>query len=56
MSVTPITAEHININDRIAREAWMAHFGVTEKRLRKAVRMVCSRATTVAAYLGQPRP
>lgn len=55
MPSTPITAKHIDISDRIAREAWMAHFGVTEERLRKAVRMVSSRATTVAAYLGQPR-
>ena len=45
---------HIDVFDRSAREAWALRFGVTEERLRKAVRMVGSRVTSVAAYLGQP--
>ena len=45
---------HIDVFDRSAREAWAHRFGVTEERLRKAVRMVGSRVTSVAAYLGQP--
>ncbi len=45
---------HIDVFDRAARENWALRFGVTEERLRKAVRMVGSRATSVAAYLGQP--
>lgn len=44
---------HIDVFDRAAREQWALRFGVTEERLRKAVRMVGSRATSVAAYLGQ---
>ena len=43
----------IDVFDRAAREHWALRFGVTEDRLRKAVRMVGSRATSVAAYLGQ---
>ncbi|MEH3061515.1 MAG: DUF3606 domain-containing protein [Methylobacterium radiotolerans] len=45
---------HIDVFDRAAREHWASRFGVTEERLRKAVRMVGSRVTSVAAYLGQP--
>ena len=56
MPFSPTSASHIVINDRAMREAWMARFGVTEERLRKAVRMVSSRATSVADYLGQPKP
>jgi hypothetical protein len=44
---------HIDVFDRGARERWALRFGVTEERLRKAVRMVGSRVTSVAAYLGQ---
>lgn len=44
---------HIDVFDRAAGEHWSLHFGVTEDRLRKAVRMVGSRVTSVAAYLGQ---
>ena len=44
---------HIDVFDRAAREHWALRFGVTEERLRKAVRMVGSRTTSVAAYLGQ---
>jgi hypothetical protein len=44
---------HIDVFDRAAREHWALRFGITEDRLRKAVRMVSSRAASVAAYLGQ---
>ena len=55
MPIASTSASHIDINDRVVREAWMARFGVTEERLRKVVRMVSSRATSVAAYLDQPK-
>ena len=45
---------YIHVFDRAAREGWALRFGVTEERLRKAVRMVGSRVTSVAAYFGQP--
>ena len=54
MPTEPRTNTHIDISDRGARDMWMKQFGVTEERLRKAVRMVGSRITTVTAYLGQP--
>ncbi|SDO66840.1 Protein of unknown function [Methylobacterium phyllostachyos] len=44
---------HIDMFDRAARALWALRFGGTEARLRKAVRMVGSRATSVAACLGQ---
>jgi len=47
---------HIDIFDRAIREAWAQRFGVTEARLRKAVTMVGSRITSVAAYLERPAP
>ncbi len=48
------TKTHIDVFDRAAREAWAHRFGVTEDRLRKAISMVGSRVTSVAAYLGLP--
>ncbi|WP_342110006.1 DUF3606 domain-containing protein [Methylobacterium sp. SI9] len=45
---------HIDIYDRATREVWAQRFGVTEDRLRKAVTMVGSRITSVAAYLERP--
>ncbi|GJE58193.1 DUF3606 domain-containing protein [Methylobacterium trifolii] len=43
---------HIDIHDRSVREHWSHHFGISDERLRKAVRMVGTRASSVAAYLG----
>lgn len=45
---------HIDIYDRVTREAWAQRFGVSEERLRKAVTMVGGRITSVAAYLDRP--
>jgi hypothetical protein len=42
---------HLNIWDRIEREAFMARMGVSEDKLRKAVQMVGSRITTLSSYL-----
>jgi len=44
---------HIDVFDRAARALWALRFGVTEDRLCKDARMVGSRATSVAACLGQ---
>ncbi|MBE7245016.1 MAG: DUF3606 domain-containing protein [Actinomycetospora chiangmaiensis] len=54
MSTEPRDKTHIDIFDRATREAWAQRFGVTEARLRKAVTMVGSRITSVAAYLDKP--
>jgi hypothetical protein len=51
MPTEPRTSTHIDISDRGARDLWTKRFGVTEERLRKAVRMVGSRVTTVTDYL-----
>jgi hypothetical protein len=56
MSIEPRGKTHIDIYDRAAREAWAQRFGVSEERLRKAVTMVGSRITSVAAYLDRPAP
>ncbi|TXM97816.1 DUF3606 domain-containing protein [Methylobacterium sp. WL64] len=45
---------HIDVFDRATHEGWALRFGISEERLRKAVRMVGSRVTSVAAYLGHP--
>ena len=52
MPTEPRTNTHIDISDRGVRDVWMKRFGVTEERLRKAVRMVGSRITTVTDYFG----
>lgn len=47
---------HIDMFDHNDRQRWAQHFGVTEERLHKAVRMVSSRISSVAAYLGHSAP
>ena len=54
MSTEARDKTHIDICDRAMREAWAQRFGVSEARLRKAVTMVGSRITSVAAYLDKP--
>lgn len=54
MSSDARTKTHIDIYDRAIREEWAQRFGVTEERLRKAVSMVGSRITSIAAYLDRP--
>lgn len=46
---------HIDMYDRVVRERWAQHFGVTDERLRKAVRMVGSRIATVSDHFGLPK-
>jgi len=43
---------HLDIHDRAERDAYARRFGVTEERLRKAVRIVGSRISTLRGYLG----
>jgi hypothetical protein len=54
MSTEPRGKTHIDIYDRAMREAWAQRFGVSDVRLRKAVTVVGSRITSVAAYLDRP--
>lgn len=55
MTADAPTKTHIDMYDRVTRERWAQHFGVTDERLRKAVRMVGSRVTTIADHFGQPK-
>ena len=55
MALDPPTKTHIDMYDRVVRERWAQHFGVTDERLRKAVRMVGSRVATVTDHLGRPK-
>jgi hypothetical protein len=53
-SPTPVqsrTVTHIDINDRAVRIVWAERYGVTDAQLRKAVRMVGSRITTLSNHL-----
>lgn len=53
-SPTPVqsrTVTHIDITDRAVRSAWAERYGVTDAQLRKAVRMVGSRITTLSNHL-----
>jgi hypothetical protein len=54
MPTEPHIQTHIDIFDHNDRQHWAQHFGVTEDRLRKAVRIVGRRLSTVAAYLDRP--
>lgn len=56
MPTEPSAVSHIDMYDRAVREGWAQRFAVTDERLRKAVRMVGSRVSSVAAYLGLPKP
>ncbi|MHB2206576.1 DUF3606 domain-containing protein [Methylobacterium sp. CM6257] len=47
-------ATHIDIYDHVVRAAWSERFGVTDAQLRKAVRMVGSRITTLSSHLRRP--
>lgn len=42
---------HLDIHDRSSREAYARQFGVTEEQLRKAVRLVGSRISTLRSQL-----
>jgi hypothetical protein len=42
---------HLLLWDRPAREEFAARLGVSDEKLRKAIRMVGSRITTLTSYL-----
>jgi hypothetical protein len=42
---------HLHLWDREACEEFAARMGVSEEKLRKAIRMVGSRVTTLTSYL-----
>ncbi|MBL7309371.1 DUF3606 domain-containing protein [Escherichia coli] len=52
----PCSVTHFSIYDAKARRYWAERFRVSEERLRKAVKMVGNRISTVADYLGQRVP
>lgn len=45
------TTTHIDIYDGAVRSAWTQRYGVTDAQLRKAVRMVGSRISTLSNHL-----
>lgn len=50
MALDPLIKTHIDMYDRVVRARWAQHFGVTDERLRKAVRIVGSRVSTVTDH------
>ena len=48
-----IKQTHIDIHDGTERAHWTAALGVTDERLRKAVRLVGTRVSSVSAYLAK---
>ena len=46
-------AAHIDIHDSGSRSHWSSILGVTDARLRKAVRLVGTRVTSVTAYFSK---
>jgi hypothetical protein len=54
-ATTPTTAAnaHIDIYDHASRARWAELLGVTDERLRKAVRIVGTRVSSVSAYLAK---
>lgn len=50
----PMTANaHIDIYDHASRARWAELLGVTDERLRKAVRIVGTRVSSVSTYLSK---
>ncbi|CAO4164957.1 DUF3606 domain-containing protein [Methylorubrum zatmanii] len=47
------TATHIDIHDSSSRKHWADQLQVSDERLRKAVRMVGTRVSSVSAYLAK---
>ncbi len=56
-SADPITraraSTHIDIHDSTSRKHWAELLQVTDERLRKAVRLVGTRVSSVSAYLAK---
>ena len=52
-NLSPSKRKHIDIFDGADRAHWAGVFGVTDERLRKAVRLVGTRVTSVSAYLAK---
>lgn len=48
-----LKATHIDVHDRENRTQWASRLGVTDERLRKAVRLVGTRLSSVSAYLSK---
>ncbi|MDP4027192.1 DUF3606 domain-containing protein [Methylobacterium sp. NEAU 140] len=42
---------HLDVWDRAARSAFAARIGVSDEKLRKSIRMVGSRITTLSSHL-----
>ena len=54
MSVQPTVSPsrtHLDINDRVHRATYASRFNVSEEKLRKAVRLVGSRLSTLRSHL-----
>ena len=49
----PNKRKHIDIFDGADRAHWAGVFGVSDERLRKAVRLVGTRVSSVSAYLAK---
>lgn len=45
--------QHIDIYDGVSRAHWAGVLGVSDERLRKAVRLVGTRVSSVSAYLAK---
>lgn len=55
MALDPPAKTHIDMYDRVVRERWAQHFGVTDERLRKAVRLMGSRVATITDHFSLPK-
>lgn len=44
---------HIDLHDGADRTHWAARLGVTDERLRKAIKLVGTRVASVSAYLAK---
>lgn len=53
LNAAPPKTTHIDIHDTHTRAHWAGRLGVTDERLRKAVRLVGTRLSSVTAYLSK---
>ena len=53
LNSAPPKSTHIDIHDSGARAHWAGRLGVSDERLRKAVRLVGTRLSSVTAYLSK---
>ena len=52
-NIQPGKRQHIDIHDGADRARWAGLLGVSDERLRKAVRLVGTRVASVSAYLAK---